>query len=477
MARGLLILLCGPLAAAAGTEVRIEVREGGKPAAGVRVELAYVQYGSHRSGSVAPMAGWGEDVLGGPPAAVTDAAGVAAFDLELEGRLDLGGATSLHARFFRDGLPLACRMDANGQTVGNRSSVRRRGDGFAGTVVVEPPGTATVPVVPGEWGPDWEGPFAAYGYEAPVLTRLRDGAATVALYDPFDVRIGGPRGVRQRPPSIRLFARRPADGDRPAAYQWSDAIEQVALEAGELVILQEGRTLSGRLDEAVPRPVRGGRVRAVVVTPSPIPAHVWEPGLHERPVDADGRFTVPDVPYDAWVAVTAVCEGWTSGPPPAESSAGAAEAFTFEDVVVAADAAPADRVAFLVPPESGPGGVVLPMREAATLDVRVVGADGLGVPDCEVLLSTAMGWPGRILGPSPMFPRPGGGQKDQGVRAVTDADGRAVADDVPAGAAVLAVRCRTVGPPVRPWRVIEPPKAIDARPGGRGEVEITVERP
>ncbi len=82
--------------------------------------------------------------------------------------------------------------------------------------------------------------------------------------------------------------------------------------------LQSGTRVAGRLDDQVPRPVRGGKIIACVTASSPKDStdHIniwrWSDWSDIKP---DGSFVIESLPRGDVVQLIAVCDGWISSNP------------------------------------------------------------------------------------------------------------------------------------------------------------------
>ena len=163
-------------------------------------------------------------------------------------------------------------------------------------------------------------------------------------------------------------------------------------------------TLSGRLDDAVPRPVAGGRVWL----------HLREAWVEDEPanerdfeaeVRADGTFELTDLP--AWRGqIVALCAGWISRPTPfdplSKGSFRRGRELTFGEIEQAfqeegGESLEPQRV--VVP---YPGALVVAMQRTGSLDVTVRGPDGAPLAGALVTASPLVVWFGSGPGAFPL---------------------------------------------------------------------------
>ena len=205
--------------------------------------------------------------------------------------------------------------------------------------------------------------------------------------------------------------------------------------ADQTVSLAAGRPVRGRLT-GVDGPVRRGYVDAFLTVADERTGALLL-GRAGAAVAEDGTFTVPHVPPEADLQITAICEGFASAPPGPAAHAAAAERYN----------EPADatgRELFAVPQvHSSESTAAVAMRPTVGVAVRVLNADGspaAGVtvgttPNISPLGLGAFAFAnlGSKLGyntKAPPFPW----------KAVTDTDGRCVIEDVPPGIHLFEVR-------------------------------------
>jgi hypothetical protein len=96
--------------------------------------------------------------------------------------------------------------------------------------------------------------------------------------------------------------------------------------------LQPGCSLSGRLDDSVPRPVKGGQVivKAVRCDENAKPWRVWETLARIAP---DGAFRVPSLPRGCDAQFIAKCDGYVSTKPTEEELAPVSKHYSDLDLV------------------------------------------------------------------------------------------------------------------------------------------------
>ena len=147
-------------------------------------------------------------------------------------------------------------------------------------------------------------------------------------------------------------------------------------------------TVSGRLSDDVPRPVRGGWLQAKYTAPS-FGQKYAVLGEERMPVGEDGRFELPNVPPGCDVQLIALCEShaWRS---PADEEV-VADLDRYEERLRPRPGATAAR---LFEPAEQTDGVVLPMAPSAAAAVRVEQPDGSPAADVEVNFNPNCFWVG-----------------------------------------------------------------------------------
>ena len=480
--------------------VWITVREDGRPAAGAEVLIHSLRPApavrpAGGGSVVSPHLTWGVDEFGPRPELVTGPDGTAEALLPQSLAAVADDFAALQGSVTLDGVPVypESRRAFNGSiTLGNSVTLPRSGAGFTVELDIVRPETVRVPLETFGRPVGTAGLFACVGWVPDVVCRIEDGVAEVPLYDVW--RTGWTAvNVRRPEPSVRLYTFDRGEGDgggeggSPRDFRWSDQVSFADLRAGEMVFLQEGRTLRGRLSEDVPRPVRGGAVVAHFRTPAGMGANVPPRTVA---VAEDGTFEIPDVPYDAWALLSAACEGWAAGPmPPGEARQAAADAFAEAATGFGGRpaATPAEFAFAVGPSDDGP--VSLPMRPRGTAEVRVTGADGIPAVGVRVRLVTSLAGPSSALGQAPiLFPDAVDEDRGDGWRfpafgrseAVTDGSGVAVLHDVPAGKAsgYQTTFREAADNPFAGWR--QPNERLpdwDVRPGETTEIAVELAGP
>lgn len=272
--------------------------------------------------------------------------------------------------------------------------------------------------------------FSSYSLQ---WTRSADGKSISASFAPGSYVVRAvvlPQGVspRDRPP---LFS---AATDFTAM---SDSTQTLTL------AVQPGTSVRGQLDDSVPRPVRKGLISACVLTPWPdaLPHHSengmpsWDVSV---PIAADGSFVLHDLPPGT-LEIVALCDGYVSRQPPGTEGlpthfANIREARRF--------------------PVDSPAPIIVPMEPAGSMRITVLKPDGKPLANAEVFSNPNehLGGGNTILGASidsaviipwhengETSPLPGMSMSSQRFHAVTDADGVARIDDLPAGPANFMV--------------------------------------
>lgn len=222
---------------------------------------------------------------------------------------------------------------------------------------------------------------------------------------------------------------------REGPLEFSRVIE-LELETGQeyplIEDLQPGSTLSGKLCDIVPRPVRNGVVVARVITPidetNPDFEHLgWSTWAN---INEDGTFQVSDLPQ-GWVQVIALCDGFaaTSGAPPV---------FALEREK--------EQGGYIRPQifRADDQGVTLDMRPTSTFEVHVVDSSGAGIEGVRIFANPNVGWwnYGSQIYCYPLFksvdwlrtgepPKPN--LKAIPFHSVTDTKGRATIANIPSG--------------------------------------------
>ena len=171
--------------------------------------------------------------------------------------------------------------------------------------------------------------------------------------------------------------------------QYSDPVAFDALATTDLLVLQVGRSVTGRLDDSVPRPVRSGYVTAAALsgTPlSPLPVYV------HAPVRPDGSFVLEGVPFDRWLAVSVWAEGHCSGPSPT-AQAVAADSLLSESALIGdqqvLDATGDSEYVLLFSPEEADEELIIPMRPGGGLRLSVRNEAGQPLGGANVTLFAA----------------------------------------------------------------------------------------
>ena len=207
--------------------------------------------------------------------------------------------------------------------------------------------------------------------------------------------------------------------------------------------LRTARAIRGHLAETVPRPVTKGWVETVPVLRTPGGTTLALPPIGV-PVAADGTFEVRPVHPDADLQLTAICEGYASAPPTPEEFARWARRF---NTAVRPSEGSVVRVPRLIATAASGADVNVPMRP--TVDVRLRLLDRQGEPAEGVTLSITpntggFGVGSRYFAGGGVPPRQwsaetfGDWQPAFDWEAVTDADGRAVIRNAPAGADIVS---------------------------------------
>ena len=147
------------------------------------------------------------------------------------------------------------------------------------------------------------------------------------------------------------------------------------------VVLQAGLPVTGRLSDDMPRPVRDGWV-AVYSTQLDPTGGPHNAGSVAVRVEPDGTFRIPSVPRGADVQFAAICDGYVSRPPAAETQARLFERYDWHTDWFNG------RFQFphVVRSEDDPLEVTVPMQPAATVRVRLLDSDGTPVSGMGVLL-------------------------------------------------------------------------------------------
>ena len=160
------------------------------------------------------------------------------------------------------------------------------------------------------------------------------------------------------------------------------------------VELRKGSRVVGRLDEAVTRPIKSGRVFASVCSSlddaklrSQDRSWQWR---DEAKIEKDGTFVFESVPDDVALQMTAVCDGWISAKP------------FLDDCVEAFPHIDADRIQSsiegydicpqVVRVKGDVDDYVLNMNRSGTLKVDVVDDKGDAIEDAEVEVVPLHGW-------------------------------------------------------------------------------------
>jgi hypothetical protein len=147
------------------------------------------------------------------------------------------------------------------------------------------------------------------------------------------------------------------------------------------VPLQAGLKVTGKLVDAVPRPVKNGKV-IVWCLPKPAgdvyadenPSVYWEDLVD---IDEDGTFTFPSIPKTGKIQMIAICDGWvitSSGP----------EGQTVSGVRYDLDSLEID--------DNQVTDIELPMSPTGTLRVTVCTSEGDPIPGATVSV-----WPNQLL--------------------------------------------------------------------------------
>ncbi len=183
--------------------------------------------------------------------------------------------------------------------------------------------------------------------------------------------------------------------------RWFSRLVDLELAAGEQrelhVELLPARTIRGRLDPAVPRPVTNGRVTTALHN-----GRVdWDApvlfDMRDADIAADGTFEIEEAPPQ-FLDVVAVCDGWSSTPPPVEPG---------REWM--------DRIQRFGPDELEDE-VVVAMQPTASLELTFLDPDGRPLSDAWVILNPNVHWNAGYA--TILF--------GEGVSARSDAAGRAV---------------------------------------------------
>jgi len=95
-----------------------------------------------------------------------------------------------------------------------------------------------------------------------------------------------------------------------------DLKQQTGLKISLDVVLKPGVRFEGRLPENVSRPIKNGRVAAMIHAGNKFPdAWLWEAAAD---IDPDGTFVVESLPENENVQLVAFCDGWVSRSPSAD---------------------------------------------------------------------------------------------------------------------------------------------------------------
>ena len=240
-------------------------------------------------------------------------------------------------------------------------------------------------------------------------------------------------GVNEKPPTSDIVLITAAT--RPPQFSGPVLVRKDQPPPDEPVFLQEGFDQPGRLGAECPRPVRGGVVEASIVFGGPGPT---TPVARRRvPVDADGRFVVPDIPYECHAFFAASAEGWSSGPCGQEAGRAAVAALRHPGVRFRTpDAFDERAAAYPVLAGRFPDELVLPMQSNGSLEIVVTWPDGR--PASGVRVSPALGLRTAINIPDAVpVPRVGRPPHDRDSERfppqTTDAEGRVRFESLPAG--------------------------------------------
>jgi hypothetical protein len=221
----------------------------------------------------------------------------------------------------------------------------------------------------------------------------------------------------------------PADG--PPLFGDLVSFDAKAGETNEFALeLRPGARVSARLDEALPRPVRHGRVCTRVFAEGHdgnSEAPVW---IAWRPVNEDGTFTFESLPPGR-MELIGICEGFVSQQGPSPSGVTSSQ-----------------RLPQLFPLHRGQQHIVLPMEAAASFEVTVLDDAGRPLAGAEAGLWPNVLWGGNgstifaedIFNTEDFF-RHGPGMNwlqrrhwmENDFRAISDARGLALVRTLPAG--------------------------------------------
>ena len=207
--------------------------------------------------------------------------------------------------------------------------------------------------------------------------------------------------------------------------------------------LQAGVRVTGRLDDAVARPVRHGQVSARCVFPVPphkeIPYRIqsgFSAWVETVDVRRDGTFTFPSLPYGCDLYLTAIGDGFVSAVPDRAAREAAVARYGGSPLLTRGWRQP--QIWFEIDEDTSP---VLKAEPSGGAAVTVTGADGRPAAGVRVGVGISLSSPGvgstsggwRYDTRARLAKERRGADPTPYVRRVTDNEGRVVFADLPPG--------------------------------------------
>jgi hypothetical protein len=186
----------------------------------------------------------------------------------------------------------------------------------------------------------------------------------------------------------------PDDEHEPVLFSDVIDLQQQPGDVLDLTVrLKPGVRVTGTVDDAVPRPVVGGTVTAMVITG---PQDGGQESTYDTrwswnevaAIDEQGRFNLGWFPQGELLQHIAVCDGFVSAPPDQQQLALSAARLRPPFVVGAQDRRTQPQVALL---EGRAIDVAVPMTPTTSCRIRMVGPDGAPVSGATVAF-----WPNQI---------------------------------------------------------------------------------